>query len=66
MLTSLQFFIAPVHSIHFRGEDLEIPMSEGSTGKYTAILKTYLMNIMYGREKDHQWSVVVDEKQLDA
>lgn len=61
VLTSLQFFIAPVSSIHFRGKDLEIPMSEGVTGKYAAILKTYLTNIMYGRE-DHEWGVVVNER----
>lgn len=65
MLTSLQFFIAPVSSIHFRGKDLEIPMSEGATGKYAAILKTHLTNIMYGRE-DHEWGVVIKERQLDA
>ena len=65
VLTSLQFFIAPVSSIHFRGKDLNIPMSEGVAGKYATVLKTYLTNIMYGRE-DHEWSVVVNERQLDA
>lgn len=61
VLTSLQFFIAPVSSIHFRGKDLEIPMSEVVTGKYTAILKKNLANIMYGRE-DHEWGVVINER----
>lgn len=65
VLTGLQFFIAPVSSIHFRGKDLEIPMSDGATGKYAAILKTYLTNIMYGRE-DHEWGVVVNERQFNA
>ena len=65
MLTRLQLFIAPVSSIHFRGKDLEIPMSEGVTGKYAVILKTLLTNIVYGRE-DHEWDVVVNERQLDV
>ena len=65
MLISLQFFIAPVSSIHFRGKSLEIPMSEGVTGKYAAILKTCLTNIMYGREI-HEWGIVVNERQLDV
>lgn len=65
VLTNLQFFIASVGSIHFRGKDLRIPMSEGVTGKYAAILKTHLANIMYGRE-DHEWGVVVNERQVDA
>ncbi len=64
-LTTLQFFIAPVSSIHFRGKELEIPMSEGVTGKYAAILKTYLTNIMFGKE-NHEWGSVVNERQGDA
>lgn len=65
VLTNSQFFIASVSSIHFRGKDLGIPMSEGVTGKYAAILKTHVANIMYGRE-DHEWGVVVNERQFDA
>ena len=65
MLTSLQFFIASVSGIHFRGKDIEIPMSEGVTGKYAAILKTHLRDVMYGRE-DHQWGLVVNESQWSA
>ena len=40
-------------------------MYEGVTGKYAAILKTYLTDIMCGKE-DHEWGVVVSERQLDA
>lgn len=40
-------------------------MSEGETGRYAAILKTWLKNIMYGKET-HEWGIVVKEKQLDA
>ena len=65
MLTSLQFFVAPVSGIHFQGKDLEIPMSEGVTGKYAAMLKKYLTNIMYGKE-NHEWGLVVDEQQRHA
>lgn len=39
-------------------------MSEGAIGKYANILKTKLKNIMYGKEQ-HEWGVVVDERQLD-
>lgn len=46
--------------IHFRGKDLEIPLSEGGSGKYAALLKMWLKSIMWGKEK-HEWGVVVDE-----
>lgn len=57
------FFISPVSTIHFRGIDLEIPMKEngGTTGPYSRLLKTWLKDIMYGRE-EHEWGVVVPER----
>ncbi|MCJ1266922.1 hypothetical protein MMC22_006807 [Lobaria immixta] len=58
------FFIAPVSMIHFRGKDLDIPLSEGTTGKYALVLKTWLKNIMYGKEQ-HEWGVVIEELDLD-
>jgi branched-chain amino acid aminotransferase len=61
----LQFFIAPVSKIHFRGQDLEIPTGKGDLGKYTAIIKTWLHDIMYGQEQ-HEWGVIVEERQLNA
>ncbi|KAK4697149.1 branched-chain amino acid aminotransferase, partial [Lecanoromycetidae sp. Uapishka_2] len=61
--TGTAFFISGVSKIHFRGKDLEIPMSEGQTGKYAGMLKQWLRNIMYGEEV-HQWGVVVKEKQI--
>ena len=64
-LTELQFFISPVSEIHFRGKDLEIPLVEGVSGRYAALLKTWLKDIMYGREQ-HPWGVVIDEVGLDA
>ena len=65
LLTNLQYFIAPVAKINFRGTDLEISTSEGDSGKYAAVLKTWLKEIMYG-QKQHEWGVVVEERQLDA
>lgn len=55
------WFVSPVSGIHYRGKDIEIPMSEGSTGRYALMLKTWLYNIMYGKEK-HDWGYVVDEE----
>ena len=60
-LPSTQFFITPVSLIHFHGKDLEIPLSAGNSGRYTQQLKTWLKNIMYGKER-HPWAVVVEEQ----
>ncbi len=46
--------------IHFRGKDLNVPIANGISGIYTAVLKTWLRNIMYGKER-HDWGVVVVE-----
>lgn len=54
------FFIAPVGLIHFRSNDLEVPMEDGTAGTYARIIKQWLTNIMYGKES-HEWGVVVDE-----
>ncbi|KAI9811632.1 MAG: hypothetical protein M1827_005381 [Pycnora praestabilis] len=59
------FFIAPVSDIHFRGKDLDIPLANGVSGQYAAILKTWLRNIMYGKEK-HKWGVVIEEEETTA
>lgn len=58
----LQFFVVPVSKIHFRGIDIDVPMARGNIGDYTAMLKTCLKNIMYGKE-DHPWAVIVEEKE---
>ena len=60
-----QYFITPVSHINFRGRDLQIPMSEGTSGSFTAIFRTILKNIMYGKE-NHEWGHIVHERQLDA
>ncbi|KAF1988025.1 branched-chain amino acid aminotransferase II [Aulographum hederae CBS 113979] len=54
------FFVSPVGEIHFRGTDLEIPLGEGSIGRYTGVIKAALKGIMYGKEK-HEWGHVVAE-----
>lgn len=54
------FFIAAVGMIHFRGKDLEVPLENGESGLYTRLIKQWLVNIMYGKEK-HEWGVVVEE-----
>jgi branched-chain amino acid aminotransferase len=46
--------------IHFRGRDLEVPMVEGDTGTYAKLIKSWLVNIMYGKE-EHEWGVIVEE-----
>ncbi|KAF2210109.1 hypothetical protein CERZMDRAFT_46048 [Cercospora zeae-maydis SCOH1-5] len=52
------FFVAPVGLIHFRNQDLEVPMAEGETGAYAKAIKSWLVNIMYGKE-EHEWGVLV-------
>lgn len=43
---------------------MDIPLAEGTTGKYALVLKSWLKNIMYGEEQ-HEWGVVVEEVDLD-
>jgi branched-chain amino acid aminotransferase len=55
------FFVAPVGLIHYKNEDVEVPMGgEGESGDYAKVLKGWLAGIMYGKE-GHEWGVVVDE-----
>jgi branched-chain amino acid aminotransferase len=54
--------VAPVSTIHYKDQDLEIPMSRGNSGEYTALIKTWLTGIIYGKEQ-HKWGVVVEEKE---
>lgn len=46
--------------IHYKDRDLDIPLSEGSTGKYAKMIKGWLGDIMYGNI-DHEWGVVIEE-----
>lgn len=56
-----QFFVAPIKIICYKEEDLTIPMARGNSGQYAALIKSWLSNIMYGKEQ-HEWGVVVEEK----
>jgi branched-chain amino acid aminotransferase len=37
-------------------------MTRGYSGEYAALIKSWLIDIMYGNE-DHEWGVVVEEKE---
>ncbi|GAP92646.2 putative branched-chain amino acid aminotransferase [Rosellinia necatrix] len=55
------FFITPVSSIHFRGQDLIMPEIHETEGeRYASIIKGWLRDIQYGAE-DHEWGVIVDD-----
>jgi branched-chain amino acid aminotransferase len=54
------YFVTPVSIIFYKGEDIKIPMVKGHTGAYAEAIKTWLSNIMYGKE-GHAWGVEVDE-----
>ena len=52
----------PVSVINFKEKDLSIPMVDGKSGKYAAMIRGWLTDIMYGNEK-HEWGVVVEEEE---
>ncbi|KAK4121387.1 branched-chain amino acid aminotransferase II [Parathielavia appendiculata] len=56
------FFICPVSQIRHRDYDVHIPMVKGESGQYTAKIKSWISDIMYGNEQ-HPWGVVVEEQQ---
>ncbi|KAK4241002.1 hypothetical protein C8A03DRAFT_12688 [Achaetomium macrosporum] len=56
------FFVCPVSQIRHRDYDVHIPMVKGHAGHYTAKLKGWVADIMWGKEQ-HPWAVVVDEEQ---
>ncbi|KAH7633865.1 hypothetical protein SMAC4_05595 [Sordaria macrospora] len=55
------FFIAPVSQIHHRGTDVHIPLGENDSGAYTAKIKSWMKDIMYGNEQ-HEWGLVINEE----
>ena len=59
---SIQYFVTPVCEIHYRGKDLKMPMARGNSGEYAALIKSWLMNIMYGKEQ-HEWGVIIEENE---
>jgi branched-chain amino acid aminotransferase len=38
-------------------------MVRGNSGDYAAVIKTWLTDIMYGREQ-HRWGVIIKEQEL--
>lgn len=54
------YFVAPVGLIGYKGHELQIPLSETTTGVYAKKIRGWLSGIMYGEEA-HEWGVVVDE-----
>src|SRR5690606_28867379 len=50
-LTGLQFFICPVSQIRHRDYDIQFPMAKGGSGQYTAMIKGWMSDIMYGNEQ---------------
>ncbi|KAK4148017.1 aminotransferase [Dichotomopilus funicola] len=55
------FFVCPVSQIRHRDQDVHIPMIKGESGQYTAKIKGWMSDIMYGNEQ-HPWGVVVNEE----
>ena len=53
------FFIAPVRSIHFRGDELELDVARA---RLAGLMRKWLSEIMYG-ETAHEWGVVVEEEE---
>jgi len=51
----------PVSAINFKEKDYSIPMAAGKSGKYAAMLRGWLKDIMYGNV-EHEWGVVIDEE----
>ncbi|PYI08791.1 branched-chain amino acid aminotransferase II [Aspergillus sclerotiicarbonarius CBS 121057] len=60
-------FVAPVSTIKYADQIVAFPMTVTEDGqkttvsKYASILKSWLEDIMYGRE-NHEWAYVIDEK----
>lgn len=54
------FFVAPVGLIGWKDHELEIPLIEGKTGAYARLIRSWLSDIMYGKEQ-HEWGVLVNE-----
>jgi branched-chain amino acid aminotransferase len=57
------WFVAPISQIHFRGQDIEIPMVKGEIGAYAEAFRMWLKGIMWGSDgmESHEWGHVVEE-----
>ncbi|KAF7558269.1 hypothetical protein G7Z17_g48 [Cylindrodendrum hubeiense] len=54
------YFVTPVKQITYQGNDLRVPLSEGTSGKYTKAIREYLMAVQYG-QRESKWGVVLNE-----
>jgi branched-chain amino acid aminotransferase len=53
--------VAPVRTIHYEGEDIEVPLQPGKeAGPLAERMKTWIEGIQYGEEPNNPWSMVVD------
>jgi branched-chain amino acid aminotransferase len=57
------WFVAPISQIHFRGEDVQVPMVKGEVGAYAEVIRGWLKGIMWGSDgmESHEWGHVVEE-----
>jgi len=53
--------VSPVRTIHYEGEDIEIPLQPGKeAGPLAERMKAWIEGIQYGEEPNHPWSLVVE------
>ena len=53
--------VAPVRTIHYEGEDIQIPLQPGKeAGPLAERMKNWIEGIQYGEEPNHPWSYVVE------
>jgi branched-chain amino acid aminotransferase len=52
--------VSPVRTIHYEGEDIQIPLQPGKeAGPLAERMKGWIEGIQYGEEPNNPWSVVV-------
>jgi branched-chain amino acid aminotransferase len=53
--------VSPVRTIHYEGEDIEIPLQPGKeAGPLAERMKNWIEGIQYGEEPNHPWSYIVE------
>jgi branched-chain amino acid aminotransferase len=52
--------VSPVRTIHYEGQDIEIPLQPGKeAGPLAERMKTWIEGIQYGDEPNNPWTVVL-------
>ncbi|RYP20276.1 hypothetical protein DL767_009487 [Monosporascus sp. MG133] len=54
------YFVTPVKQIRYQDADIQLPLSEGTAGKYTTAIREHLSGIQNGTVQS-EWGVVLDE-----